>query len=70
MGDTKGMKVIDGGGELMSDLLGSLLGDFEVLGLEVVEKVASLEVLHDNVNVVRVLEYVVESNDVWVLAHF
>ena len=51
-------------------LPGSLFSDFEVLGLEVVEEITSLEVLHDDVNVVRILKNIVESDDVWMLAHF
>ena len=70
MGDTKGMEVIDGGCNLMGYLPGSLFGDFEVLGLEIVEEVTTFEVLHDDVNVVRILKHIVESDDVWMLAHF
>lgn len=63
------MEVIDGSGDLMRYLLSSLLGDFEVLGLEVVEEVATFEILHDNVDVVGVLKNIVESDDVWMLAN-
>jgi len=70
MSNTKGMKVKDGSGYLMRDLSGSLLSDFEVLALEVGEEVSSLEVLHDDVYVVRILKDIVESDDVGMLAHF
>ena len=64
------MKVIDSGGNLVCYLFGSLFSDFEVLGLEVVKEIASLEILHDYVNVVGILEHVVESDDIGMLADF
>ena len=52
MRDTERVQVVDGGGDLMSNLLGSILGDLKVLLLEVREEVSSLEELHYDVDVV------------------
>lgn len=47
-----------------------LLGDLEVLGLQIVEEITALEVFHHDVNEVRVLEHVIKSDDIGMLAHF
>ena len=43
----------------MRDRLGSTLGYLKVLVLQVAEEVTTLQVLHDDVNIIRVLEHVV-----------
>jgi len=52
----------------MSNLFGSILRDLEVLSLKVREEISSLEILHDDVDVVRVLKHIIESNDIRMLA--
>ena len=44
MSDTEGVEVVNGGGDLMGNLSGSLLGDLEVLQLQVSEEVTSFQV--------------------------
>jgi len=69
MGNTEGMQVENGGCNLMSDCLCTLLGDLEVLRLEIVEEVPTLQVFHDDINVVRVLKHIKEPYNVRMLAH-
>lgn len=52
MRDTKTMEVVDGSGDLMSNLLGSILWDLEVFSFKIGEEVSSLQVLHHNIDVV------------------
>ena len=69
MCDTVGVKIIESGSDLMGKLFGALLGDGERALLQVAEEVTSIQLLHDNVDVVLVFEYIQEANNVWMLAH-
>lgn len=70
VGDSEGMKVVEGGGNLMGKVLGPLLGNFKISFFEVGEQVSAAEILHYNIDVVLVFEYVEQTDDVGVLAHF
>jgi hypothetical protein len=68
MRNTKTMQVVNSSCDLMSNLFGSILRDLEVLSLKVREEISSLEIFHDDVDVVRVLKHIIESNDIRMLA--
>ena len=70
VGDSKRVEVVNRSGQLMSDDASSILTDSEVLGVQVGEEVTAAEHFHDDVDVVLVLEYIVELDDVGVLADF
>lgn len=64
------VQIEDGRGDLMSNGFSSLLGNLEVLRLEIVEEIATFQVLHYYVNVIRVLKNIVKSDDIRMLAYF
>ena len=68
--DAVGVEVEDGGGDLVGNGAGHCLFELEFLLFEVGEEVSSLEVLLHETDGLFVLEYVVETDDVGVLAEF
>ena len=53
----------------MRQFLGTLLGNREIAFFEIGEQISTAELLHDDVDVVLVLEDVQQTDDVRVLAH-
>jgi hypothetical protein len=54
----------------MSNLSSSVLWNFELPLFQVIKEVSSLQVFHDNVDIVLVFKNVFKFNDVRVLADF
>lgn len=69
MSHTERVKIVEGGRDLVRQLLGTSLSYLEVALLEVREQVTARQILHDNINVVLVLEDIEEADDVGVLTH-
>ena len=53
----------------MGELLGSLLADLEVSLLQIGEEITTMKALHNNVNVVLVLEDIKKPDNIGVLTH-
>jgi len=70
VGNSKRVQIEDGRGDLMSNCFSSLLRNFEVLGLKIVEEIATFQVLHYYVDVIRVLKNIIKSDYIWMLAYF
>ena len=70
MGYSERMEVVNGCGYLMCYCAGSIFGYLEVLGFEIVEEIAALEILHDDIDEVRILKHVIKPDYIWVLADF
>ena len=69
MGYTIRVQVVEGSGNLMRELLSSILAYNELPLLQVAEQVATVKLLHDNVDVFLVLKNIKEANDVRMLTH-
>ena len=69
MGYTIRVQVVEGSGNLMRELLSSILAYDELPLLQVAEQVATVKLLHDNVDVFLVLKNIKEANDVRMLTH-
>jgi len=70
MGNSKRVQIEDSRGDLMSNCFSSLFRNLEVLGLKIVEEIATFQVLHYYVDVIRVLKYIVKSYNIGMLAYF
>jgi hypothetical protein len=53
----------------MGNRFRSLFRNFEVLGLEIVEEIATLQVLHYYIDVIRVFKNIIKSDNIWMLAY-
>ena len=58
MGHTVGVQVVEGSSNLMGKLLGTVLANRELSLLQVAEQVTTVKLLHDDVDVVLILENV------------
>ena len=47
----------------------SFFRNFEILRLEIIEEIPSLEVLHDNIDIIRVFKDIIEPNNIGMLAY-
>ena len=56
MGHTVRVQVVEGSGNLMGKLLGTILCNSELPLLQVAEQVTAVELLHDDVDVVLILK--------------
>ena len=64
------MEVVKGGCNLVTQLFGALFTDREPASFQVAEQVATVQLLHHNVDIVLVFEDIEEADNVRVLAHF
>jgi len=67
--DSEGVKIEDSSGNLMSNSFSSLLRNFEVPRLEIVEEITTLQVLHHDINVIRIFKNIIKPYNIWVLAY-
>jgi len=70
MSNSKRVKIEDCRRYLMGYRPSPLLCDFEILWLQVIEEIASLQVFHDDIYEVRILKHVVKTNNIGMLTHF
>lgn len=54
----------------MRKVLGSLFGEFEVTLFEVSEQITTFQKLHDDVDLLMILENIQKADNVWMLTHF
>ena len=69
MGDSEILEIEHCGGDLMADLLDFAFFKFIVFGLVIMEQRASVQVFHHNVDVLRVLKDIKESDDMGMLTY-
>ena len=69
MSHTIGVQIIKGRGDTVTQLLRTLLTNYKLALLEVGEKIAAVQLLHDNVDIVLVFKDIEQANDVRMLAH-
>ena len=69
MGHTVGVEVVEGGSDLVRELLGALLSHSERALFQVGEEITSVELLHNDIDVVLVLKKIKKTDDMRVLAH-
>jgi len=70
MDDSITVQIFDGNSNLVGNLFNSLLGEFEVTNLDVIEQIFTLHVLEDNVIIVGVFKKINQTDNVGVLTHF
>ena len=70
MGHSVRVQVVEGCRDLMRELLRPVLSHRELPLLQVAEQVATVKLLHDDVDVVLILKDIEEANNVWMLTHF
>ena len=69
MGYSVRVQVVEGCRNLMRELLRTILSYRELPLLQVAEQVATVKLLHDDVDVVLILKDIEEANNVWMLTH-
>lgn len=69
MGHTVRVEIVKCGGDLMRQHFGTIFRDRERSFLEVGEEISTIELLHNDVDVVLVLKDIKETDDMRVLTH-
>ena len=69
MSYTVRMQVVQSGSNLMGKLLGAFFRDSERTLLKIAEKITTVELFHDDVDVVLILKDIQKANNVRVLTH-
>ena len=69
MGYTVRVKVVESSGDLVRQLLGACLRNCEGAFLQIAEQVSAIQLLHNDIDIILILEDIKKADNVRVLAH-
>ena len=58
MGNTVGVEIVESRGDLVGEHLGTTFGNGELSLFQVAEKISTIQLLHDDVDIILILKYI------------